>query len=579
MVGQVSSAGALADGVVVKQATAVVEGFTDALAAVGGGDGAPTTAKSTGAAWQPPWMAGASAANQYLLPVTTPVDELGAGKPTLAAFMQVTGGDVSSSVEALYGSIGANKDYRDWTKIMASSDPLLAARQASQALYNSADIDFAPASAKQADSLNTVASAGNFAYLDQDGQKGLYVVDGQGRLLRNVNMDAPSILRAAESFGLDLAPLADLADQLDEAGVAYAPGKVFTGSNAGVDLKDLAGGGLGAAYDWRVDPNVGRKGSGAAAAQAADSALASRVGLTQNLMVTPPDLASVPSPATPTPTPTAPDESWAAPWMEGLAEADQYLLPAETPATDLAAARPTLATFMSETGASREESVEAIYGSIGSNKDYRDWSKIMAADDPLTAARQAAHALYNSDLDYAPVTAVHPDPADIIAQSGNFAWLDMGGKQGLYIVDSNNAILRSVTFDAPSILRVSRTFGLDLAELDGLADQMDAAGVAYLPHRQFANSDAGVDLRDLASGGLGAAYDWRQDANAAKKGTTATASLTSDRALAGSLGLTENLMVTPPTLTAQSSIQAAQAAASFAALLQLSQASTQEDAA
>lgn len=551
-------------------------GFADALGAAASAS-TGTVVKSTGTAWRPPWMTGADTASQYLLPSSTPDDQLGAGKPSLAQFMSATGADVPQAVEALYGSVGANKDYRDWTKIMAAGDPLLAARQASQALYNSTGLDYAPASARQTDPTNTIAKAGNFAYLEQDGQKSLFIVDGQGRLLRGVNMDPSSILRASESFGLDLAPLNDLADQLDAAGVAYQPGKMHAGSNAGVDLRDLASGGLGAAYDWRADTNVGKKGAFARADQAQDVALATRLGLTQNLMVTPPDL--TPSP-TPTPSdPGAPTEAWSAPWMEGLDQAAQYLLPADTPTDALAAERPSLASFMADTGAGQAESVEAIYGAVGSNLDYRDWDKIMAADDPLTAARQATNALYNSDLSYAPADTHYPDPADVIANSGNFAWLNVDGQQGLHIIDSKGALLRGVGMDAPSILRAAESFGLDLTQLNGLADQLDAAGIAYQPGKLYANSNAGVNLRDLAAGGLGSAYDWRQDTNASKKGAGAVASVNADNAMASRLGLTPNLMVTSPPLTQTASLQAAQAAASFNALLRLSQEVGDQDAA
>jgi|GEM_PF-3262196 len=581
MVGQVTSAVGAAQ---TSSATAIVQGQEEAFSAALGQAMASKGASANAAAqvgapgastWQAPWMAGISQASSYLLPKDTPTDQLGLGRPSLAEFMTRTGAGVQESVQALYGSTGSNQDYRDWTKIMASSDPLLAARQASNALYNS-DIAYAPSDGAKADPTNTIARSGNFAWLDINGQKGLYAVDSQGGVLRSVNMEASSILRAAEDFGLNPSDLNGLADQLDAAGVAYKPGQQYAGSNAGVDLRDLAAGGLGAAYDWRTDANASLKGPGGAAAAASDAALADRLALTANPIVTNPldmggTAAGVANPGASPGTPTG-GAAWSAPWMQGLDTAGQYLLPADTPSDTLGADRPTLASFMAATGAGQEASVDALYGTVGSNLDYRDWGKIMSAEDPLTAARQATNALYNSDLPYTSSQANYPDPADVIAKSGNFAWLNLDGHQGLYVIDGKDEILRGVQMDAPSILKAAESFGLDLSQLNGLADQLDAARVKYQPGQMFgAATNAGVNLRDLAAGGLGASYDWRQDVNVAAKGAGAARSLAADQSMATRLGLTQNLAVTGPSLTALSSAQAVQAATSFSALLQLSQ--------
>ena len=64
------------------------------------------------------------------------------------------------------------------------------------------------------------------------------------------------------------------------------------------------------------------------------------------------------------------------------------------------AARPNMLEFMNATGASTSDSSELLYGVIGSNADYRDWSVIMASDNPVDAARAATAQLYGSDVDY-----------------------------------------------------------------------------------------------------------------------------------------------------------------------------------
>ena len=84
--------------------------------------------------------------------------------------------------------------------------------------------------------------------------------------------------------------------------------------------------------------------------------------------------------------------------------------------------KPDTATFMKATGADFSTASSLLYGVIGSNTDYRDWNAIMAAGDPVLAARQATGALYNSDLPYTSDNGFKPSDAQTVAASGNFAY-------------------------------------------------------------------------------------------------------------------------------------------------------------
>ena len=112
--------------------------------------------------------------------------------------------------------------------------------------------------------------------------------------------------------------------------------------------------------------------------------------------------------------------------------------------------------------------------------------------------------------------------------------------------DKAGGKLTTSFFEPESILVQSERFGIPLSDLVGLADQLDAAGVPYKPYAIFAGSgsDAGIDLRDLASGGLGTAYDWTRDTNVAQKGEYAAAQLAQSKAVAERLGLKANPEVT-----------------------------------
>ena len=188
---------------------------------------------------------------------------------------------------------------------------------------------------------------------------------------------------------------------------------------------------------------------------------------------------------------------------------------------------PDTATFMKATGADFYTASSLLYGVVGSNTDYRDWNAIMAPGDPVQAARQATGALYNSDLPYTSGNGFKPSAAQTVAAEGNFAWLKVDQREGLWIMNNQGEALRQLPASAPGILRAARDFGLDTADLDTLADQMDAKGTAH----------PSVDLRGLAQGVMGTSHDWTSDPLAHLKGHGAQDTLAANVQLARELGL------------------------------------------
>ena len=216
--------------------------------------------------------------SQYLHDKTAGHNTRHSGKPDTATFMKATGADFATTSSLLYGVVGSNTDFRDWNAIMAAADPVQAARQATGALYNS-DLPYTSGTGFKPSAAQTVAASGNFAWLEVDQHEGLWLMNNQGEALRQIPVSAPDILRNARDFGFDTGDLAALADQMDARGVAYAPGMLHAASNHGVDLRDLARGGMGAAYDWTSDPLAHLKGPGAQDALAANVQLAHELGL------------------------------------------------------------------------------------------------------------------------------------------------------------------------------------------------------------------------------------------------------------------------------------------------------------
>jgi hypothetical protein len=60
------------------------------------------------------------------------------------------------------------------------------------------------------------------------------------------------------------------------------------------------------------------------------------------------------------------------------------------------AAKPNIKQFMDATGVDFQQAAQALYGSVGSNVDIRDWDAIMSSDDPLKATQEATRQMYST---------------------------------------------------------------------------------------------------------------------------------------------------------------------------------------
>ena len=146
----------------------------------------------------------------------TTAEASSASRPNIKAFMDRTGAQFLDASELIYGVVGSNTDVRDWTAIMASNDPISAARQATGQMYGRTDIT-PRTDATYMGQGDTVAKEGNFAVRllkDEDNKvvdQGLKLIDAQGLLLRDAGNSPETIARNAWLFGFDTQPLAKLA--------------------------------------------------------------------------------------------------------------------------------------------------------------------------------------------------------------------------------------------------------------------------------------------------------------------------------------------------------------------------------
>ena len=155
-------------------------------------------------------------------------------RPNMREFMDATGISSTDASELLYGVIGSNTDLRDWRAIMASDNPVDAARAATRQLYNS-DLDYqlGQRPEKGTDAFDeilaersitpeeTIVLAGNFAVViepkeDQEPEDAVpfvSAVTSTGLKLREAGGTKDQIERTAWLFGFDLSQVASMAAQ------------------------------------------------------------------------------------------------------------------------------------------------------------------------------------------------------------------------------------------------------------------------------------------------------------------------------------------------------------------------------
>lgn len=135
--------------------------------------------------------------------------------------------------------------------------------------------------------------------------------------------------------------------------------------------------------------------------------------------------------------------------------------------------KPSIKEFMDKTGASIDEAIDLIYGVIGSNADYRDWTKIMSSESPIEAARTATGQNYT----------LAPNIKSSGSDSGSLKPTDRRvndhlyiGENGEYIITAKDctilSVLSSAATDAGAIKEAKR-FGLDISEALKATEETD----------------------------------------------------------------------------------------------------------
>ena len=167
--------------------------------------------------------------------LVTNLDTSRAARPNVREFMDATGASSQDASELLYGVIGSNGDYRNWGAIMASDNPIDAARAATGQLYNSSltyemvnsasygTPEFADElAAKSLTDDTTLGKQGNFALHATEDTSSLMAVSSSGLLLRGAGSSQEQIERTAWLFGFSTEGLGSLSAKAEAAALKDA---------------------------------------------------------------------------------------------------------------------------------------------------------------------------------------------------------------------------------------------------------------------------------------------------------------------------------------------------------------------
>ena len=147
---------------------------------------------------------------------------------------------------------------------------------------------------------------------------------------------------------------------------------------------------------------------------------------------------------------------------------------------------------MDATGADFQQASQALYGSVGSNIDIRDWDAIMSSDDPLRATQAATAQMYSTGAPIATDERFYDDSGTYKPSNVSYGGTDVGASTGgpkLQVTDSGQIMITDsaglpLTGLSP---QNAASFGITQDQIDaaiaagGNAREGRFAGVGFVP--------------------------------------------------------------------------------------------------
>lgn len=168
----------------------------------------------------------------------------------------------------------------DWNAIANSKDPRGAMMASNRQLLTMAGEDLAARFPGTVKILGRVDGIPILEITDDRGRKNISVGSKQ-----NIN-EQRGLTKLIYQLGLSSDEINKMADIADKGSVPYQPGSIYKGSDAGLNLRDIAAGGYGTASNPTQDPNLALKGPSAVESANQFAWLAEQLGLARNPTLT-----------------------------------------------------------------------------------------------------------------------------------------------------------------------------------------------------------------------------------------------------------------------------------------------------
>ena len=201
------------------------------------------------------------------------------------------------------------------------------------------------------------------------------------------------------------------------------------------------------------------------------------------------------------------------------------------------AAKPNMREFMDATGATSAQASQALYGSVGSNEDIRNWDAIMASDNPLQATQAATSQMYGSGSAIAGDQRFYDDGGNYNPTAAGYGGVDVGASTGGPKLEISGGQVYITSSDGLPLTGLSAanaaSFGITQDQINAAIEaggniSGDVSNAGYVPY------DAGNLLMNYSGSGYNPNSGGSSGSNNAGSNNAGSGSSGSDNAGSGS---------------------------------------------
>ena len=174
-------------------------------------------------------------------------------------------------------------------------------------------------------------------------------------------------------------------------------------------------------------------------------------------------------------------------------------------------AKPSIAEFMDATGVTAAQASQALYGSVGSNQDIRDWDAIMSSSNPLEATQAATAQMYGSGSAIATDDRFYDEQGNYDPDAVSYGGVPVGAStSGPKLEITSNGQVYITSSDGLPLTQLSAanaaSFGVTQDQINAAIEQGgnisgDVSSAGFNPSQTYGNLLTGVSNTNTGSTG------------------------------------------------------------------------------